>query len=233
MGAHRIPLGPTADLRPRGIADLVGDFIDALELHDAVLVGNDTGGAVAQLLIAARPEVVAGVALVSCDAFDNFPPGLPGRTMNLAMRLPGGLRLAVSSLRFRALRRLPMTFGWMTHRPIDDDVFERWLSAFAADRQVRRDLSALLRGVDRTQLTKAATKLKEFTGEALVVWAADDKVMPLSHADELATALGGAPVEWIAESRTLIPLDQPRQLAGSVRSLLHRVQDRTVAASDA
>lgn len=223
LGAHTVALGARADLRPSAVADLVGQLIDALDLHDAVLVGNDTGGALAQLLLAARPDVVAGVVLVSCDAFENFPPGLPGTTMAWAARVPGGLRAAVGSLRIRALRRLPMTFGRMTVRPIDEGTFDRWLSAFAASRDVRTDLRSFLRGVDRRQLCEAAERLHRHPGPALVVWAEQDSVMPPAHADRLAAALGSARVVRIPDSRTLVPLDRPRELAALLAAHLTRV----------
>src|SRR5438270_2548342 len=76
LGAHRRPMRAGADLSLRGIARLVGEFLDRLDLHDVTLVGNDTGGALVQLLIAEGAGRVARVVLVSCDAFDNFPPGL-------------------------------------------------------------------------------------------------------------------------------------------------------------
>jgi pimeloyl-ACP methyl ester carboxylesterase len=229
LGAHSTPLGPEADVRPVAVARLLGNFIDALDLHHAVLVGSDTGGALAQLLVAERPEVVAGLVLVSCDAYDNFPPGLPGATMALAARLPGGLRMAVGSMRVRSLRRLPMTFGPMTARPIDDETFNRWLAAFAGDRGVRRDLRAFMRGVTRQQLAAAAVRLGDFRGASLVVWAADDTVMPPAHADRLAADLGGAPVKRVPDSRTLVPLDQPERLASLLLAQLASVSSKAGA----
>lgn len=216
MGAHAEPMPSDADLSPTGIADLVADLLLHLDLPGPVVVGNDTGGAIAQLLVAAHPDLADGIVLVSCDAFDNFPPGLPGRVMSLANALPGGLRLAMASLRWPALRRLPVTFGWMTRRPIDDRLFTRWLDAFAANPGVRRDSRRMMTAVDRAQLVRAADALGRFRGAALVVWAADDKVMPRHHADRLVAALPDARLELVADSYTLVPLDQPEALAGII-----------------
>lgn len=220
LGAHRRPMPPGTDLSPAAVAGLVIEFIDALDLHDGVLIGNDTGGALAQLAVARRPDLVAGLVLVSCDAFDNFPPGLPGRTMAMAAAVPGGLRSSIASLRWRPLRRLPMTYGRMTKRPIDDAVFSRWLDAFAAGKGVRRDLITFLRGVDRDQLGRAATALSWFTGPALVVWAAEDRVMPPAHAEALAAALPNAEIAWVDDSYTLVPLDRPAELARRIREFV-------------
>ncbi len=64
-----------ADLSLPGIARLVAEFLDRLDLRDVTLVGNDTGGALVQLLMCDGAARVGRVVLVSCDAFDNFPPG--------------------------------------------------------------------------------------------------------------------------------------------------------------
>ncbi len=215
MGAHRRPM-PEADVTPRGQARLVVDLLDALDLREVILVGNDTGGAVGQLVAAAHPQRLTALVLVSCDAFDNFPPGLPGRTMALASAVPGGLWLAMQSLRLPALRRLPMTFGWMTIRPIDEVIFRRWLNAYTSRRAVRRDLRRMMRGVDRDQLVRAAEQLRTFPSPCLVVWADQDRVMPREHAERLASLLPRAHLELVADSYTLVPLDQPARLAGLI-----------------
>src|SRR5258708_37371092 len=43
LGSHRRPMGPGADLSPHGIAQLQAEFLEAVDLRDLTLVGNDTG----------------------------------------------------------------------------------------------------------------------------------------------------------------------------------------------
>src|SRR3990172_2544075 len=112
LGGHRRPMRPEADLSLRGLGQLLAEFLERLDLRDVTLVGNDWGGA--QLLVAERHERVGRVVLTSCEAFDNFPPGLPGRMLWLAAKLPGGLTALAQPMRLRALRRLPIAFGWMS-----------------------------------------------------------------------------------------------------------------------
>jgi pimeloyl-ACP methyl ester carboxylesterase len=101
LGAHRHAMNADADLSPPGIARLVAEFVDRLDLYDVTLVGNDTGGALVQLLVCDGAARVGRVVLASCEAFDNFPPRLnshvrfgPGaaekdlRSRNLADGLP-------------------------------------------------------------------------------------------------------------------------------------------------
>ncbi len=76
-----------------------------LELRDATLAENDWGGA--HLLVSENGAGrIARLVLTSCEAFDNYPPGLPGRAVWLATKVPGGLRAMAQPLRVRRLRRL-------------------------------------------------------------------------------------------------------------------------------
>src|SRR5262249_53078408 len=73
-GSHEIPLQPTADLSTPGLGALVASFITEVGLRDVTLVGNDTGGAVCQLVVTRHAERIARLVLTSCDAFETFPP---------------------------------------------------------------------------------------------------------------------------------------------------------------
>jgi len=222
LGAHRQGMNPQADLSPRGIANLVGEFLDALDLRDVTLVGNDTGGALVQLLMAdGALERVSGVVLVSCDAFDNFPPGLTGRTLFLTGKLsPGLFGLFMQQMRLKPVRRLPIAFGWLTKR--GDAVVKRWMRPIWRRREIRRDTVRVLRSAaaDRNLLTAAAGKLARFDRPALVVWAAQDRVMPPEHGRRLADLLPDARLVEIEDSYTLVPLDQPARLATEIRRFL-------------
>lgn len=214
-GAHRTPMHPDADLTLRGHARLLAELIEALRLRDVTLVENDTG--MAQLLAAERPELLARLVLCSCEAFDNYPPGLPGRAIALAARLPGGLQLALAPLRIRALRRSPLGFGLMTRRPIPHATTDAWLEPLFTQPAIRRDLAKYVTNLDRRVLVEAADGLRRFDRPALVLWAAEDRVMPPEHGRRLAALLPQGEHVEVADSRTLVPLDQPAVLAAHVR----------------
>jgi pimeloyl-ACP methyl ester carboxylesterase len=214
LGAHRRAMKAGADLSLPGIAKLVTEFLDRLGLDDVTLVGNDTGGAIVQLLAGNGADRVGRIVLASCDAFDNFPPGLTGRTLALTGKLPPALfGLVMQQMRLRPLRRLPMSFGWLTRR--GDAATARWIKPMLTQPDIRRDTTRMLRAVfaDKRLLVRAAESLPGFGRPALVVWAADDHVMPPEHGRRLAGLLPDARLLEIPDSYTLIPLDQPAQLA--------------------
>lgn len=139
LGAHRRPMNPDADLTLSGLVELVADVLDALDLQDVTLVHSDWGGALF-LTAHGRDQRVARQVILACEAFDNFPPGLPGKMVKLAAALPGGMRLAARQLRVGWLRRLPMLFGQMARRPLPDEVARRWTDPVLRQPGVRRDL---------------------------------------------------------------------------------------------
>jgi pimeloyl-ACP methyl ester carboxylesterase len=221
LGAHRRPMHANADLSMPGIAGLLGEFMDRLDLRDVTLALNDWGGPLL-LLDGGAPERIGRVVITSCEAFDNVPPGLPGKAILAAGRLPGGIRFAMNQLRLRPLRRLPMTFGWMAKRPIPDEIMDAWLEPVLGQADVRRDLRKYVVSAKegKRQLAAATQRLRAFDRPALVAWASEDRVMPPEHGRRLAELLPQGRLVEIADSYTLIPLDQPVELAGAIRTFV-------------
>lgn len=218
MGAHRRAMRQDADLSLTALAELVEEFLERLDLREVTLVGNDTGGALVQLVMRGGSERVARVVLVSCDAFDNFPPGLTGKTLVATGKLPPALFGAfMQQLRLRSIRRLPIAFGWLTRR--GDAATARWTRPVLRQPDIRRDTVKLLRAAaaDKDFLNDSAKWLPTFQSPALIVWASQDRVMPPEHGRRLAGLLPQAELVEVDDSYTLIPLDQPERLSALVR----------------
>lgn len=221
FGAHRQAMNADADLSLPGISTLVNEFLDALDVHDVTLVGSDTGGALVQLIMCKSAPRISRVVLVSCDAFDNFPPGLTGKTLALAGKLsPTLFGLFMQQMRLRMVRRLPIAFGWLTKR--GDSSTRAWMRPIWTQPKIRLDATRMLRATfdDPDLLVKAASALAEFGRPALVVWAANDRVMPLEHGRRLADLLAHGTLVEIEDSYTLIPLDQPTLLAHAIAEFI-------------
>jgi len=221
LGGHRRPMSPDADLSMSGQAALVAEFMERLDLRDVTLVMNDWGGA---LLYASGNgnDRIGRLVLASCEAFDNVPPGLPGHVAWLAGKVPGGVNAALQPLRLRPLRRLPIALGWMAKRPIPDQVTDDWLRPALSNRAIRRDLAKYAGSATeaRPHLQAATERLREFDRPALVVWAAEDRVMPREHGQRLAELLPQGELVEVPDSYTLIPEDQPDLLAAHIRGFV-------------
>jgi pimeloyl-ACP methyl ester carboxylesterase len=207
-----------ADLSLRGLARLEAEFLEALDLRDVTLVGNDLG--LFQVTACEYPERLARLVITSCEAFDNIPPGLPGHTVAFAAKLPGGLNALAQPMRLRALRRLPLALGWMAKRPVPHEITDAWLRPLLTQRKIRRDLLKYLHNYNKGDLLAAAECLRSFDRPALVIWAAEDRVMPPAHGRRLAALLPHARLVEITDSYTLIPEDQPGELARAIRQFV-------------
>ena len=212
LGSHELPMKAMADLSPPGVANLIADAIEALELQDVTLVGNDTGGALCQLLVTSRPERIGRLVLTSCDYRDNFPPAMFSY-FKLLPPLSPLMPVVFAPMRLRALRRLPFALGWLTNRPIERQAEDSYILPVLGDRGVRADLNKMISGVDKRLTNEAADHLKEFDRPALIAWSREDRFFKPEHAERLASDLPHARLEWIEGARTFSAEDQPERLA--------------------
>jgi pimeloyl-ACP methyl ester carboxylesterase len=218
LGGHRAPMRSDADLSLLGQARLVAEFLEALDLGDVTLAFNDW--AAPQLLIAEGLTVrVGGLVLVACETAGNYPPGLPGKNLALFGALPGGLRVTLASLKLKPLRRTPITFGWMAKHGIPDDLIAGWLDGPWSDKAIRADARKYIRQTrdGRRRLRAASEHLGEFTGPVTLVWAKEDRVMPMSEGQGLAAAFPNSRLKLVEDSYVLVPLDQPQRMAELLR----------------
>jgi pimeloyl-ACP methyl ester carboxylesterase len=212
LGSHPEPMSADADLSPPGLARIVADFLEALELEDVVLVGNDTGGAITQITAANHPERIGRVVLTNCDAFENFLPPM-FRPMQWAARVPPVLNGLLQGMRFAPMRRLPNAFGRLIKRDFAGAPTREWVDPFLTNREIRRDTVKVLRGIDPRYTFEAAEKLRDFDRPTLLAWAVEDRFFKLSYAEKLADTINGATLERIEDSYTFVPEDQPERLA--------------------
>jgi pimeloyl-ACP methyl ester carboxylesterase len=211
LGSHRSALAPGADRSPRGIANLIADFLDVLELEDVTIVANDTGGAISQILAAEHPERVGALVLTNCDLLENFLPPM-FRPLQWLAYVPGAYWTVAQLLRSARLRRSPLGFGMLTHSTIPDEITAAWSQPLRrAD--VRADMVATLKAIDKRDTLAAAERLAGRPLPLLLAWAPDDLAFPLRHAKRLAEMVPGARIEEIANSRAFVPEDQPQRLA--------------------
>jgi len=150
LGAHRRPMRTGADLSLNGFGRMAGELIERLDLRDVTLVQNDHSAALA--LAGRQPWRVARLVISSCEAFENYPPGLPGKNLRLIAMIPGGILVAAQAMRLRPVRRLPVTLGWMSKRPLPAGLVDRCLEPLQTRRGVRRDLRKYAAGARRRQM---------------------------------------------------------------------------------
>ncbi|MFT3863491.1 MAG: alpha/beta hydrolase [Solirubrobacterales bacterium] len=210
FGAHRVAMPPDATLDPPGLAKIVDDLIAALDLEDVTLVGNDSGGAISQVLVSRHPARVTRLALTNCDTHENFPPGI-FKAMPPIAKLPGGMRAMSLPLRIPAVQR--RGFAPFSKRGVPAELVAEWTGAALSDPALMRDLAKITAGLDKRHTIAAAAALRGTRFPLLLAWAPGDRFFPIANAERLATEVGGAKLVEIPDSATFVPLDQPQVLA--------------------
>jgi pimeloyl-ACP methyl ester carboxylesterase len=227
LGSHSIPMKADADLSPSGLAQLIAEFLDRLELDDVTLVGSDTGGALCQLVAAQHPDRIGALVLTNCDAFDNFPPPAFRGVLRLLGRVPGSAKGLELLSRLRAVRRAAMKIAPLTMDPVPDQLLKEWTSPLH-DPGVRRDLVKAARGISPEHTRQAAEQLRGFDRPALIAWGMQDRFFPVADAERLAATLPRARLERIENARAFVQMDQPARLASLLRELVPGVANAQV-----
>jgi pimeloyl-ACP methyl ester carboxylesterase len=220
IGSQQIAMKPEADLSPPGLAAIVASLLDALELEDVTIVGNDSGGAISQILVTRHPQRIGRLVLTNCDTHENFPPGM-FKAMPPLAKLPGGMTLL--SLPFRIPAAGRRAFKPFARTPIPAELVASWLSPSIHDRAVFRDLKKVTSGMDNRYTMEAAAKLRGSQLPILLTWAPGDKYFPISYAERLAGEAGNARIVTISDAKTFVPLDQPQRVAEEISQFAQTV----------
>jgi pimeloyl-ACP methyl ester carboxylesterase len=227
LGAHQHPMNTGADLSPAGIARLVLDFIAALGLRDVTIVGNDTGGAICQLMLAADPSRIGAAVLTNCDAFGTFPPRALA-PLFLALRHPGVVAGLVPGLRLRGVRQGRLAYGPLSSGPIDPALTRAWIEPLAS-KDIRGDLARFARGVRPGVLLDAASRFGEFSGPVRILWGDDDPYFRPELGRQLSGAFPRATFTTVPAGRTFLPLDHPDELAREITAASRTAASQTGA----
>jgi pimeloyl-ACP methyl ester carboxylesterase len=215
IGAQQVAMKPDADLSPYGIAAIVASFLEALDLDDVTIVGNDSGGAMSQVLVTRHPERIGRLVLTNCDTHTNFPPG-PFKAMPPLAALPGGMAVLAAPFRIPALARA--AFKPFSKKPIPAELVASWMEPGLHDPDVKRDVRKVTVGMNKRYTLEAAEKLRSSELPILLTWAPGDRLFPLKYAQRLAADTPNARIVEIPDSATFVPLDQPGRLAEEIAS---------------
>jgi pimeloyl-ACP methyl ester carboxylesterase len=223
LGAHREAMRPDADVSPRGVARMIAAVMEKLDLQNVTLVGNDTGGALCQLVVAHHPERLAGLVLTTCDAYEHFPPP----SLKPMLWLPRSPRIGNAFLRLGRFGLVRDAIVAPVNKRRSKERSQAWVEPLAHDAGVRRDVLRFIERIDNADTIAAAPALKSFGRPALVVWTKGDRFFPIEDGRRLANDLS-APLVILDDTRTFISLDQPERLAELIRTF---VADRVAVAA--
>jgi len=163
-----------------------------LKIDKVDLVGNDSGGGIAQIFSALYPERVRSLTLTDCDTHDNWPP--EAFKPFLAMAAAGGLRETLDGmLADKNVYRSPQALGPAYEHPaqVTDDTIEKYLRPFVESEQRTRDLQRFLAAFDNRHTLAIEARLKTLRAPTLIVWGTDDVYFDVKWSHWLADNIPG------------------------------------------
>jgi pimeloyl-ACP methyl ester carboxylesterase len=223
IGAQQIAMKPDADLSPPGVAATISSFLEALDLEDVTIVGNDSGGAMSQVLVTRHPERIGRLVLTNCDTHENFPPGI-FKAMPPIAKLPGGMAVLAAPFRIGPAARL--AFKPFAKTPIPADLIASWMAPPMHDPAIRHDLKKVTVGMNKRYTLEAAAKLRDSQLPILLAWAPGDRFFPISYAERLAGEAGNARIVRIPDAGTFVALDQPGRLAEEIAGFVAGAEEK-------
>jgi len=220
LGSHEIPLKPDADLSVDGVARLVADLLEALDLRDVCLVGNDSGGAISQVVAARYPARVGRLVLTTCDAYEIFPPPLFSY-LRVVPHVPGLIALLAKGMRrVKALRDLPLAYGSLAKSGIPDEIVKSYVEPCASNPAIRRDVAKFVRTVSPSLTLQVAKELRSFDRPVLLLWTPEDRFFPLSLAQRFVADLPNARLVTIDDAYVFVAEDQPERVAREIAAFV-------------
>jgi pimeloyl-ACP methyl ester carboxylesterase len=185
-------IAPEQDVSVTANATMLLELLDALHIDKVDLVGNDSGGGIAQIFAANHPERVRSLALTNCDVQDNWPP--EAFKPFLAMAAAGGLSAALDKMvSDKAFYRSSQALGPAYEHAdrVTDETIDAYLQPFRSSPQRVRDLERFLAAFCSSHTEAVEGKLKTLVAPTLIVWGTDDVYFPTKWADWLAKTIPG------------------------------------------
>ena len=191
-------IAPEQDVSVTANAKMLKEVLDALQIDQVDVVGNDSGGGIAQIFAALNPERVRSLTLTNCDTHDNWPP--EAFKPFVEMVAGGGLSKTLNAmLSDKSIYRSPGALGPAYEHPetaTDEDI-EIYLRPHLRSEQRTRDLARFVGAFDHKHTLAIEPQLRKLQSPTLIVWGTDDVYFPVKWAHWLAEAIPGAkpPVE--------------------------------------
>jgi pimeloyl-ACP methyl ester carboxylesterase len=218
LGAHNTSTDG-ADLGAEVAARRVVHFMEALDLTEATVVANDTGGGLV-LASLGDPSLdtsrVARLVLTNCDSYEHFPPGSFAQIVKLCRLSP-----AVGGAIVRLLATGPGQSFFLKavcHTPPTKDRQREVFGAFASSAAARRDAVAVTASLDPALTLRATPAIEAFDAPVTLAWGTHDKLFPLDHARRLRDAFPNATLIEIPDCSAFVMLDAPGVLADVIRN---------------
>lgn len=220
MGLGYSRIAPTQEVSFNAQARMVREFLDALEIDQVDLVGNDSGGAIAQIFAAHNPHRLRSLTLTNCDVHDNWPPKVVLPSIEAA-RQGTLLDRYVAMIDNAEQRHARWTSAYSNPHVLTDEVYRAYIGPLMATPQTRANFHRYWTSFDNAQTLAIEPQLRRLQVPTLVVWATDDIFFAAKWAYWLRDTIPGVVrVVEVPGGKLFFAEDRPQDLVAPLRNLL-------------
>lgn len=221
MGLGHSEIAPAQDVSFAAQARMIAEVIDALAIDRIDLVGNDSGGAVAQIFAANYPDRLRSLVLTNCDVHDGWPPPqvLPlierARNGTLAEVFQALLdRPDLARARFARGEPVPMFRSFSDPGVLTDAIIRLYLAPLLSSPQRIAAFERYWLAFDKAQTVAIHESLTRLKAPTLIVWGLADIFFDVKWAYWLKDTIpGAARVIEVPDGRLFFPEDRASSLA--------------------
>src|SRR4249920_2705880 len=155
-------IAPDQDVSVTANARMLREVLDNSKIDQVDLVGNDSGGGIAQIFAALNPERVRTLTLTNCDTHDNWPPEAFKPFVDMVKA--GGLRDTLNAmLADKTIFRSPGALGPGYERPdiVTDEDIETYLRPLVRSQQRTHDLERFVAAFDNKHTVAIEPRLRQ------------------------------------------------------------------------
>ena len=201
-------------------AHMLAQFLDAIEVKQVDLVGNDSGGGVCQIFATNYPQRVRSLTLTNCDAHDNWPPEAFKPFVEMVGF--GGLPVTLNAMvQDKSVFRSPGALGpaYEDAAQVTDDTIDTYLQPFTTCPTQMAALERFVNAFDNRHTVAIEAALKELRVPTLIAWGTDDVYFPLQWSHWLEKAIPGTTRrEEFKDARIFFPEERPAQFNRVLRA---------------
>jgi pimeloyl-ACP methyl ester carboxylesterase len=220
MGLGYTEIAAGEDVSFTAQARMLAEFMDALGLDRVDLVGNDSGGAIAQIFAAHHPGRLRTLTLTNCDVHDGWPPKavLP----NIELARQGKLADAYGALLADPVAaRARFARAWADPGFLTAEVLGVYLAPIVASAERKDAFNRYWIAFDPAQTIAIEQKLRAVAAPTLIVWALDDIFFDVKWARWLRSTLPNVVrLVEVPGAKLFFPEDRPDALAEPLAAFL-------------
>lgn len=224
MGLGHSEIAPSQEISFTAQAHMVAEVIDALGIEQIDLIGNNSGGAVAQIFAAHYPNRLTSLVLTNCDVHDGWPPP---QVLPLIERARNGTLASIfqpmvdrpdlARERYAKGESVPLFRSYADPGILTDQIIRLYLQPLLSSQERVEAFQRYWLGFDNAQTVAIHFALKALQVPTLIVWGLKDIFFDKKWAYWLKDTIPGARrVVEIEDARLFFPEDRPNAIATSV-----------------